>query len=77
MGYCEEKILPETIDMMKKQKEVADRYGLGLVSYEAGQHLVGLWGANDSEELNAILVGANRSSRMGDIYRKYFALASR
>ena len=68
----EEKILPETIDMMKKQKEVADRYGLGLVSYEAGQHLVGLWGANDSEELNAILVGANRSSRMGDIYRKYF-----
>ena len=72
LDMVEEKILPETIDMMKKQKEVADRYGLGLVSYEAGQHLVGLWGANDSEELNAILISANRSERMGTIYEKYY-----
>ena len=72
LDMVEEKILPETIEMMKKQKEVADRYGLGLVSYEAGQHLVGLWVANDSEELNSILIGANRSERMGEIYRKYY-----
>ncbi|MBR5757254.1 MAG: hypothetical protein IKX88_01500, partial [Thermoguttaceae bacterium] len=68
----ENKILPETIDMMKKQKELADQYGLGLVSYEAGQHLVGLWVANDDENLNSILTAANRSERMGAIYDKYF-----
>lgn len=72
LDMVENKILPETIEMMKKQKEVADRYGLRLISYEAGQHLVGLWGANDSEELNSILIGANRSQRMGEIYRKYY-----
>jgi hypothetical protein len=68
----ENKILPETIDMMKKQKELAGQYGLGLVSYEAGQHLVGLWVANDDENLNSILTAANRSERMGAIYDKYF-----
>jgi len=72
LDLVEEKILPETIDMMKQQREVAARYGLELVSYEAGQHLVGLWVANDSEELNSILIGANRSERMGKIYEKYY-----
>ena len=66
------KILPETIDTIKKQKEVADRYGLALISYEAGQHLVGLWVANDDERLNSQLIAANRSERMGKIYEKYF-----
>lgn len=73
MERLESKILPETIDMMKRQKELAERYGLGLVAYEAGQHLVGLWGANDDESLNSILISANRSERMADVYRKYFA----
>ncbi len=72
LDMMEEKILPETIDMMKKQKEVADRFGLGLVSYEAGQHLVGLWVANDDENLNNILIGANRTERMGALYEKYY-----
>ena len=68
----EKEILPETIDAIKKQKEVADRYGLKLVCYEAGQHLVGLWGANDSEELNRILMSVNRSERMGELYDRYY-----
>ncbi len=72
LDRVEEKILPETIDVMKKQKELAERYGLDLVAYEAGQHLVGLWGANDSEELNSLLTRANRSARMGAIYEKYY-----
>ena len=38
-------------------------YGIDLVCYEAGQHLVGIWGANDREELNAICLEANASER--------------
>ena len=68
----ENKVLPETIDSIKKQKEVADRFGLALVCYEAGQHLVGLWGANDSDELNSILIEANRSEQMGELYDRYY-----
>lgn len=72
LDCLENKVLPETIETMRKQKALADRYGLGLVAYEAGQHLVGLWGANDDENLNSILIAANRSERMGSIYEKYF-----
>ncbi len=72
LDRLENKILPETIDIMKKQKELADKYGLALVAYEAGQHLVGLWVANDDENLNNIMISANKSERMGEIYEKYF-----
>ena len=68
----EDVVLPETIETIKKQKELADRYGLELMCYEAGQHLVGLWVANDDERLNNILIGANRTEKMGDLYEKYF-----
>ncbi|MBQ9873897.1 MAG: hypothetical protein IJM30_05500 [Thermoguttaceae bacterium] len=71
LDRLETKILPETIETIKKQKELADRYGLDLVCYEAGQHLVGLWVANDDERLNSILIAANRAERMGTIYDKY------
>ena len=72
LDRLENEILPETIEMMKKQGELARRCGLALVCYEAGQHLVGLWGANDSEELNDVLTSANRSERMGAIYNRYY-----
>ena len=42
------------------------------MAYEAGQHLVGLWVANDDEALNKILTAANRSERMGAIYEDYY-----
>ena len=72
LDRLEKEILPETIKQIRAQKALAERYGLELVCYESGQHLVGLWGANDSEELNSILIQANRSERMGAIYERYF-----
>ena len=49
------------------------RYGLKLACYEAGQHLVGVGGAENNEELTALLQEANQSSEMGRIYERYFA----
>ena len=72
LDRLENEIFPETIKQIQDQKAVADRYGLALVCYESGQHLVGLWGANDSDELNNILISANRTERMGEIYERYF-----
>ncbi|MBQ9456474.1 MAG: hypothetical protein IJU53_12485 [Thermoguttaceae bacterium] len=72
LDHLEKQALPQSIEWMKKQKELADQYGLDLVCYEAGQHLVGLWGANDREELNAICLEANASERMGKLYDAYF-----
>lgn len=72
LQYLDSKALPECIRWMQEQKKTADDYNLKLVAYEAGQHCVGLWGANDKEELNQLLYAANRSTKMGELYEKYF-----
>jgi hypothetical protein len=63
--------LPETLATLKTQKAVADKHGLRLVAYEAGQHLVGTGGAENNDTLTALLESANRHPRMATIYRRY------
>lgn len=62
--------LPESIQWIKNSKKVADAYGLKLVAYEAGQHLVGVGGGENNEKLNDLFYRANADVRMGDIYTK-------
>lgn len=62
--------LPESTQWIKNSKKLADDYGLKLVAYEAGQHLVGVGGAENNEKLNTLLIAANSDVRMGDIYTK-------
>ena len=62
--------LPESTQWVKDNKKVADNYGLKLVAYEAGQHLVGVSGGENNEKLNKLLISANADARMGDIYTK-------
>lgn len=64
--------LPEAIDWMKAQKESANQYDLALVCYEAGQHLVGIYGAENNEHLTELLHKANRDPRMGEAYTEYY-----
>ena len=64
--------LPEAIDWMKVQKEVADHWNLSLICYEAGQHLVGVTGGENNEELTRLLHAANRDPRMGLAYTEYY-----
>jgi hypothetical protein len=72
LDYLEKTALPETERWLADQKKVADRYGLKLVSYEGGQHMVGVMGGENSEKLTKTLHAANAHPRMGEIYRKYF-----
>jgi hypothetical protein len=58
-------------EWMREQKKVADKYGLLLVAYEGGQHLVGVGGAENNEKLTQLFIEANAHPRMGEIYRKY------
>lgn len=62
--------LPESTQWMKDNKKVADSYGLKLVAYEAGQHLVGVGGGENNEKLNDLFYKANADVRMGEIYSK-------
>lgn len=47
---------------------VAASYGLDLVAYEGGQHLVGTGGAENNEALKELFIAANRDPRMKQLY---------
>ena len=52
----------------------AKKYGLALVGYEGGQHLVGIQGGDQNAAVNNIMFAANRSPRMRDLYAQYAEL---
>jgi hypothetical protein len=72
LDHMETKALPESIEWIRQQKKVADQYGLKLVAYEGGQHMVGVMGGENNEAMTKLFHAANRHPRMGEIYRKYF-----
>ena len=53
------------------QKKVADTFGLSLVAYEGGQHLVGIQGGENIDAMTARFHEANAHPAMGALYRKY------
>jgi hypothetical protein len=71
LDRVETNALPECVGWMKTQKAVAEKYGLKLVAYEAGQHLVGVGGGENNETLTKLLIAANHHPRMANIYTKY------
>ena len=71
LDQVESTALPECVRWMKTQKAVADKYGMKLICYEAGQHLVGVGGAENNEELTRLFIAANRNPRMGLLYTRY------
>lgn len=73
LDHVEQKALPECMGWIREQKAVADKYGVRLVCYEAGQHLVGVGGGENNEALAKLLHAANRHPRMGGVYEKYLA----
>ncbi|MGA2254747.1 MAG: hypothetical protein ABSG53_08810, partial [Thermoguttaceae bacterium] len=72
LDYMEQKALPESIRWIKGQKRVADKYGLKLVAYEGGQHMVGVAGVENNDAITRLLHAANHHARMGVIYQRCF-----
>lgn len=72
MEYMEKTALPQSIKWIQAQKQVADKYGLKLIAYEGGQHMVGVAGGENNQALEKVLHAANLDPRMGDVYRQYF-----
>ena len=72
-AHVESESLPNAVAWMKTQKKFAEKYGLMLIAYEAGQHLVGVGGGENNEAMTRLFQQANRDPRMGEVYQKYFA----
>ncbi len=56
------------------QAQIARQYGLELVAYEGGQHLVGIGGAENNDRLTDLFIAANRDVRMKELYRRHLAI---
>ena len=51
--------------------QIARQYGLKLLAYEGGQHLVGRAAAQKNEKLNELFYAANRNPRMAKLYQEH------
>ncbi len=60
-----------TLAMASEQGRIAQHYGLRLLAYEGGQHLVGSGGAENDQQLMRLFHTANRAPGMGRLYRDY------
>lgn len=73
LEHVASKSLPESIRWIEENKKIADETNLKVIAYEAGQHLVGIQGAENNETLTVLLHQANAHPRMGEIYTRYLA----
>jgi hypothetical protein len=64
LDEIEKKSLPETIGWMKDSAKLAKKYGLELVAYEGGQHLVASPDIHNNPGVNEKLDAVNRHPRM-------------
>jgi hypothetical protein len=73
MDELKTKSVPEAIEEIEKQSRIAKRFGLKLVAYESGQHLVGSGPLIEDAKINELFDAANRDPRMKDAYAAYLA----
>ena len=63
--------LPATIKQIQEQVKLAKEFGVELVAYEGGQHLVDWETRTIEAHPNPLLYAANRDPRMGQLYTQY------
>ena len=65
--------VPTALGYVKNYRRIADDYKLRLISYEGGQHMVGVNNAQHNAELNKLFYAFNRDKRIKDLYLEYLA----
>ena len=73
LDNCQRALHHEIHDWIARYRALADKYGLALVGYEGGQHLVGVLGGEQNSAVNNLMFQANRSSRMHGLYAQYLS----
>lgn len=63
--------LMASIKQMRQQAALANEFGVELIAYEGGQHLVDWETKRADQHPNPLLYAANRSPKMGALYDQY------
>jgi hypothetical protein len=56
---------------IRQYYKIATAYGIKVIAYEGGQHLVGLGTAESNSAINNLFDDLNRDSKMGQLYKDY------
>jgi hypothetical protein len=70
LADAEDSIQELVVDATKENRRVADDHDVHLIAYEAGQHVLIAGGLENDPELVQHMIDANRSPRMGELYRQ-------
>ncbi|WP_028489782.1 sugar-binding protein [Thiothrix lacustris] len=62
--------LPGELKLVGKQAELTKSFGVDLIAYEGGQHLVEMTTKSDAQHPNNLFYAANRDPRMASIYQQ-------
>jgi hypothetical protein len=62
--------LPRVLEAVRKQSAIASKYGVDLIAYEGGQHLIDMKTKQEMQHPNPLFYKANRHPQMGTIYKK-------
>lgn len=63
--------IAQSFGWIEVNKAVANSFGIDLVAYEGGQHLVGVGSASNNSTMTSLFTTANRDTRMGALYTSY------
>lgn len=72
--HVRQNVVPEARKYMRDNKVVATKYHLPMIAYEGGQHLVGVQGGENNDNLTKLFTSANRDARMGEMYDAYLRI---
>ena len=63
--------VPNTLKIVRKQNKIAAQYGLNLIAYEGGQHLVAYKTHGNKDASNEYLIQSNKDERMAKLYYEF------
>jgi hypothetical protein len=71
--YVRTTIMPQAQAMIDMHAQIARSFNVSMIAYEGGQHLVGVYGAQNNDQLTALFIAFNRDPRIKQLYLDYFA----
>lgn len=71
LDFCSNEITTTVKGWMDSQQAAISSRGISMVTYEGGQHLVGVGPNQNNQQLSDLFISANRHPRMKDLYLTY------
>lgn len=72
LDRAEQHMREMAFERMQRHKDLANKYGITLITYEGGQHLVAGPQKQKQAAFIETTIEANRHPRMGELYQEYF-----